>query len=126
MQQDSVPPYLIEQLKLMADYLKHITTLSTGSIVLLTIFLEKLFVKPRWKHLVRTSLCGFTLSLIASVIAFTGLLYPLPATAGGRDLGGPVWAIGLIGTWLGFLVGVISLTAFAVGNLKLDTSERTH
>ncbi|HET6889661.1 MAG TPA: hypothetical protein VFH31_01050, partial [Pyrinomonadaceae bacterium] len=67
---------IMEQIKLLADYLKHTATLSTGSLVLLTIFLEKLFSKPRWKILVAFALGGFTLSLMGSVVAFQGLLQP--------------------------------------------------
>ena len=32
----------------MYEYWKHLSTLSTGSIILLAAFLEKLFIQPRW------------------------------------------------------------------------------
>ena len=42
--------------KLWSDYLKHLTTLSTGSILLIATFLEKLFSQPRWKAAVDSHL----------------------------------------------------------------------
>ena len=33
----------IEEIKFLADYVKHLTTLSTGSILIVATFLEKLF-----------------------------------------------------------------------------------
>ena len=41
-----------ESWKLQYDIYKHLTTLSTGSILLLITFLEKLFARPIWKWLV--------------------------------------------------------------------------
>jgi hypothetical protein len=41
----------IERYKSIAEYLRHITALSTGSIVLISTFLEKLFPQPQWKCL---------------------------------------------------------------------------
>jgi len=35
--------------KLYFDSMKHLTTLSTGSVLLLVTFLEKLFSSPRWR-----------------------------------------------------------------------------
>jgi hypothetical protein len=129
MQQDSISPVYMEQLKLAADFLKHITTLSTGSIVLLTIFLEKLFRgRPHWKILIGLSLGGFTLSLIASLVAFTGVLLAAPSAAGHISLKASriPWVVGTMLTLAGFLLGSISLTAFAIKNLykrQLGSSE---
>ena len=41
----------IEQQKIVFDYIKHITTLNTGSVVLLAALLEKLFKTKIWKNL---------------------------------------------------------------------------
>jgi hypothetical protein len=57
----------IESRKLQADYLKHLTTLSTGSIVIISTFMEKLFRAPSWKLLVAMSLGGFTLCILGSL-----------------------------------------------------------
>ena len=52
----------IEQTKALIEYFKHLTTLSTGSIVLITTFLEKLFANPSWRLAVVISIAGFMLS----------------------------------------------------------------
>ncbi len=89
MQQDT-----LEKLKLFTEYLKHITTLSTASLILLTIFLEKLSRRPRWKTLVIVALCSFTLSLIASAIGFLGVLYLISGAGGKPELGDELWRVG--------------------------------
>ena len=38
--------------KLLYDTLKHLTTLCTGSIIILVAFLEKIFLNAEWKFLV--------------------------------------------------------------------------
>lgn len=53
--------------KLFYDSMKHLTTLNTGSILLLVTFLEKLFGNPRWKALIAVSLISFVASIVCSV-----------------------------------------------------------
>jgi flagellar biosynthesis protein FlhB len=55
---------LEESLKLRYDSYKHLTTLNAGSILLITTFLEKLFVSPKWKGLVGVALGMFVISII--------------------------------------------------------------
>jgi len=121
MQQD-----IVQQLQVSADFLKHITTLSTGSLVLLSVFLEKLSQQRHWRSLVVVALGGFSVSLIASTVAFTGLLHFLPTFTGKPELGDALWRHGALTTHLGFGVGIISLAAFAIRNLiathKQDTT----
>ncbi len=57
-----------ESWKLQYDIYKHLTTLSTGSILLLITFLEKLFAKPTWKWLVLIALCCLFASILISFI----------------------------------------------------------
>lgn len=57
-----------ESWKLQYDIYKHLTTLSTGSILLLITFLEKLFAKPTWKWLVFVALCSLFVSILLSFI----------------------------------------------------------
>jgi hypothetical protein len=49
----------LEIFKQSVDFFKHLTTLDTGSILLLAAFLEKLFSNPHWKILVAVSFFGF-------------------------------------------------------------------
>jgi len=105
----------IESTKQITDYLKHITTLSTGSIVLLVAFLEKLFSKPEGTIFIKYTMVGFAVSVVGAVIAMT-----INIAVIGRDrknweagLGG----IGLLLCWLGFLVAILSLSIFAIKNI---------
>lgn len=114
----SPPAHRIERYKLMTDYLKHLTTLSTGSILLLAAFLEKIFHNPAWKFLVVLSLGGFMSSVVASIVAHTYAIIDFPGedTLSGR--GKSIWGgFALIIVWAGFLVGVACLTIFAMRNL---------
>ncbi len=58
----------LEFLKIVIDYLKHTTTLSTGSILILATFLEKFFTKPTGKLLVILALFCFGFSIVGAFI----------------------------------------------------------
>ena len=105
-----------ERTKLVIDYYKHLNTLSTGSIVLIGAFLEKLSKQPQCKWLAALSLIGFMLSVIGAVGGFTFDLFA------NSKYGVPQWwaycqIVGLVLTWCGFLLGVAALVAFALINL---------
>lgn len=106
----------LEWVKLFADYFKHLTTLSTGSVLLMATLLEKLFQKPELQFLVPISFLGFVLSIIASMIAIL-ILIATESKIG--PTGGKAEAFGLtvIFTALGgFLTGILSLAAFGLWN----------
>jgi hypothetical protein len=63
-----------EIFKAVIDYVKHITTLSTGSLLLLATFLEKIFVKPVWKPLIGVCFGFFVLSILGCVVMLTILI----------------------------------------------------
>lgn len=111
---------VIEHTKQQLDYIKHITTLSTGSILLLATFLEKIFTKPTWRYLVVVSLIGFILSVIGaitihtlSVLSVRHFIAENLETKTENIIAG----ISLISMWVGFLVGIVSLGVFAIHNL---------
>lgn len=113
------------------DFLKHMTTLSTGSIVLVTALVNGLLPNhPTSKVLVAVALVGFVISITASMIAFhSGLLmYPGRFQDPRNDTEqhhrdkkvSPllnVAGLAILAAWLGFLVGIISIAAFALLNL---------
>ena len=109
----------LEHIKHQIDYIKHMTTLSTGSILLLSTFLEKLFSSPHWKALVVTTFIGFIVSVMGSVMAHTiyimdnefFMVEEPQFSAKTSVLGAAILAI-----WVGFLLGVISLAIFAIRN----------
>ena len=61
--------------KLYYDVMKHLTTLSTGSILLLVTFLEKLFVNPKWRLLIAVTLVFFILSIITGFMSMIHSAY---------------------------------------------------
>lgn len=105
-----------ESWKLRYDTYKHLTTLSTGSILLLVTFLEKLFVRPTWKGLVIISFCLLVITVLASLVVMNvtvGFIREIEIEKKDEKQGGVFVAIALIS----FLLGIISLIIFAVKNL---------
>ena len=75
----------MEGRKLFYDALKHLTTLSTGSIILLATFLEKIFSNPECKILIGITFVGFAISIISTVVLmfiFSGLVARSDSLAG--------------------------------------------
>ncbi len=109
-----------EEKQLIADYIKHVNTLATGSLVLLVTFLDKLFEHPQWKILVAVALIGFLSSILGGIAVYTMTLVTRKVMPGGHEESAgdnPIGSIGLILLWAGFLVGVLALTVFALRNL---------
>lgn len=113
------PPFKAEYSKIVIDHLKHLTTLSTGSIFLEVAFLEKFFPHPKWKALVIASIVLFACSVILAVISMEAVLgltapNPLPLDIGlctaSRGRTGMLW------TWRSFVAGIVVLAAFAIRN----------
>jgi hypothetical protein len=102
----------IEQEKFLVDYLKHITTLSTGSILLIMGFVEKLFKSPEYKYLVGISLSFFLLTILGSLIVYT---LSLARVEGDAKRGGKLELMegysGLL-MFVSFFIGLISISAF--------------
>jgi hypothetical protein len=97
------------------DYLKHVSTLSAGSVIVLIVFLQKLIAtNARWTPLVAVAVAGLIVSVIATVIAHT-------AVATNQTRRSPVfgrarllWIAGATVMWGGFLAGVTALATSAV------------
>ncbi len=54
--------------KLFYDTFKHLTTLSTGSILLMTTFLARFPQRPAWAFLVGAALLGFLLTIVGALV----------------------------------------------------------
>jgi hypothetical protein len=105
-----------ESWKLRYDTYKHLTTLSTGSILLLVTFLEKLFERPAWKGLVIVSFCSFVVTVLASLVVMNvtvGFIREIEIEKRDEKRGGVFVSIALAS----FLFGIVSLIVFAVKNL---------
>lgn len=110
-----------EWAKFWVDYLKHLTTLSTGSILLVVTFLEKLSSRPHWKWAVITTVAALLLSVLGSVVALTVMAVNVDIWDTEDDAsshGGDGFArAGLYASWGGFVLGILSLALFAIRNL---------
>lgn len=106
----------IETQKTVFDYVKHITTLSTGSVILLATFLEKLFIKPAWKALVLFSFAGFILSTIFLTLSGFAIVRSMrtPENISPQLVSFTSWSF-ILGL-ASFLLGICSLAAFAMRN----------
>ncbi|HYX72023.1 MAG TPA: hypothetical protein VE732_04575 [Nitrososphaera sp.] len=106
--------------KLYYDSYKHLTTLCTGSILILITFLEKIFANPKWKALVGAAFGFFVLSIIASVIEMVSIASAVtkmgPATED-RDFEEKMDLYIAISAFTCFLSGIICLIIFAMKNL---------
>ncbi len=105
-----------EHFKHSFKYLRHLTTLSAGAIVLQVGFLEKLFPAPQYKALVAVSVVAFTGSILSSVVTQWALLSYLADGSVKHDTKAGCLVILM---WMGFLVGLVTAVAFALINLFL-------
>ncbi len=122
----------VEGEKLFEDFYKHLTTLNTGAILLLSTVLEKAYVNPQAKILIAVALVCFIISIVTSSAAILltanhlrGRTYwekspphfPLRALMlwqYDQDVTMRIVASSLC--WISFLLGVISLALFALFN----------
>ncbi len=102
--------------KLIYDVFKHITTLSTGAILILVAFLEKFFKTPEWKGLIAASFIGFILATISSVIAMImiGSSVLKSGKAGGAET--KIGGLSILLSIGSFMAGIIILVIFALKN----------
>jgi len=106
----------VEAQRVVFDYIKHVTTLDTGSIILLALLLEKFFKTPAWRFLVIVSFLSFSLSIVALTLAAFGIIRsirtPLTITAGLVSYTSWTFLFGI----LLFLVGILSVACLAAKN----------
>ena len=109
------PVSRFERAKLLHDYFKHLTTVSTGSIVFLVTFHEKFAggtVGLKW---LAAGLLAFLVCVVGSVCAQTAYIWY--ASSEPRGFGKYIYQGGLVGSWVGFLGGVVFLVVFAFKRL---------
>ncbi|EPS8832808.1 hypothetical protein BBM13_10810 [Vibrio parahaemolyticus] len=63
-----------ESAKLAYDLFKHLTTLSTGSLLVIVAFIEKVYSSPKAMYLVSGSLVFFILTIILAVWNLIGII----------------------------------------------------
>jgi hypothetical protein len=108
----------IEGVKLVCDFLKHLTTLSTGSIVIIATFREKLGAQMSWRSLAAIAVGGFILSTLgalvgAGVLVFRAEVGEFSGTTGAEQ---HIEGFALLASFAGFFVALLSLAILAVKN----------
>ena len=103
--------------KLLYDTCKHLTTLNTGSILILATFLKEFFIKDReWTCLIAVVFSALIISMISSVATMLALsrnvFYLREATETGTRIG----AISIFISVGAFIVGIIGLVVFVLKN----------
>jgi hypothetical protein len=108
--------------KISFEAMKHLTTLSAGSIILMVTFIEKLFTANReWTSLIGTTLICFVISIVCAVSSMTkwGISMMFLITGNFADSKARAHRQLRIErtAYLMFLLGIISFVIFALKNL---------
>lgn len=110
----------LESYRAERDFYKHLTTLSTASVILIATFLDKVFPNPEWRDLVNISLSGFAVSVVGCAIMYSLAVLDTDSELSLHKQMPTRWV-----GWLpitaglgGFFVGIAALAAFAIHNLS--------
>ncbi|ANE54715.1 hypothetical protein [Methylomonas sp. DH-1] len=111
-----------DHFKSMFDYLKHVSTLATGSILLIATLLEKLFKEPLHSWCVGLAVAALFLSLVASMASYTVMVMNFPrndrefSQSSLSSVEKIAFGGGILITWASFLVGIGAMVFFFLGN----------
>jgi hypothetical protein len=99
------------------DYLKHLTTLATGSIVLLATFAEKFPAASSWRLLLSGAMTAFLLSVLLSLVSMFFTL----SVQRREDKAEPDWETGTVAVTfimsaVALFAGVLSIALFSIRN----------
>jgi hypothetical protein len=110
----------LESYRAERDFYKHLTTLSTASVVLIATFLVKVFPNPDWKELVNISMSGFAVSVVGCAVMYALAVLDTDSELSLHKQMPTRWV-----SWLpitaglgGFFIGIATLAAFAIHNLS--------
>jgi hypothetical protein len=105
--------------KVLYEYLRHLSTLSTGAIVLVGLIIEKVFPQPIWRPLIVLSVASFLFSVVTTVTAYTLIVFNHPGQRRAPESWEKNVTAGAIAlTWLSFLVGISALAIFILRNVS--------
>jgi len=110
-------PQPLEGNKILHDTYKHLTTLSTGAILILVALMEKFFQQPKWRLLIGVTLVSLIVSTVTSVAT---MFFISSQVTTGEETGGLLARLIVLLIVLlscgGFLLGIIALVVFALRN----------
>lgn len=107
----------VERMKLMYDLNKHLTTLSTGTLLLMAGLFGQVFKSPVWKPLAAGAFILFASCVVACVFAMFGFaMYSRATWQTSRDpvdFGARAFSIAMIL----FILAIFAFAVFALKNL---------
>jgi len=101
----------VESAKLFYDFFKHITTLSTGTLIVLTALLDKLFESPVWMSLVVIVFVFLLISITTSLISMIYMAKHVQDRITGQELDSAAKYIGA--SIISFMLAIAALSIFA-------------
>lgn len=108
----------VEGLKLLFEVFKHLTTLSTGAIVILATFLKDIFQHQQWKVLIPFVFVCFLISTVGSVCVMLAYAEVLRTRDEIERYVRKMGFVGIIVSAATFLIGVVALVVFSVKNFS--------
>jgi hypothetical protein len=110
-----------KKLDLTYDCFKHITTISTGSLLLIVAFMEKIFSNPEWKFMAAVSILAFTISVVSNLVVMfimvTNVKYFLGTTKSNETTVVVAFGVAFLSMGGFFILGIVSFIIFAFKNL---------
>lgn len=106
-----------EGLKLFFDVFKHLTTLSTGAIVLLRTFQEKLSGATNWRPMMPLTFVGYAVSVLGSIPLMLSTARTIRRNEATDQLPDRLGNASYVVAVSGFACGSICLGLFAIRNL---------
>ncbi|ENM5899774.1 hypothetical protein LV192_004063 [Vibrio mimicus] len=118
---DEFIKYRKAYLKDIIEFLKYLSTLSTGSMMLMVAFLDQLKLLEPHQSYLRYSFIAFIVSIVGSVLGYAVILFvELKEGSEKRETKAVNACVGLLGVsinFLGFIAGIVFMGMFAVFNL---------
>lgn len=105
---ETVPRF--ERAKLLHGYFKYLTPISTGSVVFLVTFSKEFSGTKTEIQWLAASIVLFMACVVSSVAAQTAYIWY--ASSEPRKAGKYIYELGLFGSWIGVMGGVICLVIF--------------
>lgn len=108
----------IDGFKLYFELLKHVATVSTGSVVIIATLIDRMFKSPSFKFLIALSFTGFFIAIGMAAFGMAGYAAKVRYSNPRNDES--IKNMGMTSTVcciVGFAIGISSLIAFALINL---------
>ncbi len=110
---NDVPAISDDQIKLIFEHTKHLTTLSAGATVTIVTFYDKLGAARHWKVVVAASLICFVSSIIAGIYAQIRTIDEFGAKIVVDNVD-TRWAF--LTSWIAFVLGMLALCVYGIRN----------